>query len=369
MTGPLTGIRVLELASIGPGPHAAMMLADLGADVVRVDRPDPGMDVGVGPDWLLRGRRSLVANLKDPEERELVLELVEAADVLLEGNRPGVVERLGLGPDVCLARNPRLVFGRMTGWGQTGPRANTAGHDINYLSVTGGLHPIGRAGERPVPPLNLVADIAGGSTMLVVGVLSALIERDRTGLGQVIDAAMVDGTGVAMQLIWALRGRGLWQDQRGANLLDGGAPFYDTYRCADDRFVAVGALEEPFYQALLAGLELDPASLPFRFDPSSWPALRTQLATVFATRSRDEWAAVFDGTDACVTPVLSMSEAATDPHVAARRSLVTRDGVVQSSPAPRFSAHPDRPDPSAPPSPGADRAAVLSDWLDRSEPG
>lgn len=366
--GPLEGVRVLELGGIGPGPHGAMVLADLGADVVRVDRP-AGLEgaaeaaTGDEPDWLLRGRRSVAADLKDPVDRSFVLRLADRADVLVEGHRPGVAERLGLGPDVCLQRNPRLVYARMTGWGQTGPRAHTAGHDLNYLSLTGGLHAIGRAGERPVPPLNLVADIAGGSMMLVAGVLAALVERARTGRGQVVDVAMVDGTSVALQLIWALRGAGRWNDERASNLIDGAAPFYDTYACADGRFVAVAALEPQFYALLVEGLGLDLAALPDRADPAGWPALREVFGETFATRSRDDWAAHFDGTDACVTPVLSFAEAALDPHLAARRSVVEVGGVTQAGTAPRFSAHPDLPPPSPPPRLDGDRAAVVSDWL------
>jgi alpha-methylacyl-CoA racemase len=362
MAGPLNGLRVIELAGIGPVPHAAMVLADLGADVVRAERPGGTLDLTGGrPDHLLRGRRSVSADLKTPEGREFVIRLVRKADVLLEGFRPGVVERLGIGPADCHALNPRLVYGRMTGWGQTGPLAQRAGHDINYISLTGVLHAIGRAGEPPVPPLNLTGDFGGGSMFLVTGVLAALWQRERTGVGQVVDAAMVDGSSVLTQMIWALRGHGAWTDQRGGNLLDGGAPFYDTYTCADGRWVAVGAIEPAFYQALLTGLGLDDADLPERLDRSSWPVLRARFTAAFLGRSRDEWAAVFADTDACVTPVLSFDEVAHHPHIAARQTLVEIDGVTQPAPAPRFSRTPASL-PKPPPEPGADNAEVLDDW-------
>lgn len=338
--GPLAGIRVVEFAGIGPGPHGAMILADLGAEVVRIERPGPpGLELGHGPDWLARGRTVVVADLKDAAERARVRELVAAADVLVEGNRPGVMERLGLGPDECRGFNRRLVYARMTGWGQEGPLAARAGHDINYLSITGGLHAIGRAGERPVPPLNLVADIAGGSMFLVTGVLAALIERARTGEGQVVDVAMVDGTGIVLQMMWALRAQGAWSDRREANLLDGSCPYYDTYACADGRFIAVGCLEPSFYAEFLQGLGLDPDDLPDRDDRAQWPTLRERFAAIIATRTRDAWTAAFEQTDACVTPVLDFAEAPSHPHLAARRSLPRWGGVVQAAPAPRFSAH------------------------------
>ncbi len=363
--GPLAGIRVVELAGIGPGPHGAMILADLGADVVRVDRPaNPGaLDlVGDRPDWLLRGRRRVQADLKHPLDRDRVLELIAHADVLVEGNRPGVTERLGLGPDDCLSRNPGLVYARMTGWGQTGPRASTAGHDINYLSLTGGLHAIGRPGQPPVPPLNLVADIAGGSMMLVTGVLAALVERERTGAGQVVDAAMVDGTSVVLQMMWALRAVDAWSDERGANLLDGACPYYGTYTCADGRYLAVGCLEPAFYAQFVHGLGLDPAGLPDRDDRAQWPALREIFGAALARRTRDEWTAVFDGTDACVTPVLTFAEAAHDPHLSARGSVTTLGGVPQAGIAPRFSSHTDAPPPAAPDSPPIDLGVAVSAW-------
>ena len=338
-SGPLAGLRVVELAGIGPGPHAAMILGDLGADVVRVDRPSGGLQLGSDdvPDPTLRGRRTVAADLKDPAGRDTVLRLVEHADVLMEGYRPGVTERLGVGPDDCHARNPRLVYARMTGWGQDGPLATRAGHDINYISLTGALHAIGRPGERPVPPLNLVGDFGGGSMLLVVGILSALWETQRSGQGQVVDAAMVDGSSVLVQMVWGLLAHGGWQDERGVNMLDGHAPFYDTYTCSDGRHVAVGAIEPQFYAQLLQGLGLDAAELPQQFDREHWDATSKRFAEVFATRTRDEWADVFAGTDACVTPVLAFAEVAEHPHLTARSTIVTQDGVDQAAPAPRFS--------------------------------
>jgi alpha-methylacyl-CoA racemase len=362
MAGPLTGLRVVELGGIGPGPHAAMILADLGADVVRVERPKGGLEFGGGgPDHLIRGRRSVAADLKTAEGLDLVLRLVAKADVLVETFRPGVAERLGLGPNDCRARNPRLVYARVTGWGQDGPLAARAGHDINYISITGVLNAVGREGERPVPPLNLVGDYGGGSMFLLTGILAALWERERSGEGQVVDAAMVDGAGVLTQLIWAKRGQGVWSDSRGVNLLDGGAPFYDTYLCSDGRYVAVGALEPQFYRELLAGLEFDPAELPDQYDSAGWPLLRTRFTAAFLSRTRDEWAKVFADTDACVTPVLSFAEAPEHPHLAARASYLDLDGVVQPAPAPRFSRTVPA-SPSPPPIPGGDTAAVLADW-------
>jgi alpha-methylacyl-CoA racemase len=337
--GPLAGIRVVELAGIGPGPHAAMILGDLGADVVRIDRPAGGLRVGSSdvPDPTLRGRRRVAADLKDPAGRETVLRLVEHADVLLEGYRPGVTERLGVGPQDCHARNPRLIYGRITGWGQDGPLAGRAGHDINYISLTGALHAIGRAGDRPVPPLNLVGDFGGGSMLLVIGVLSALWEAQRSGQGQVVDAAMIDGASLLSQMVWGMLGQQSWTDTRESNLLDGHAPFYDTYTCADGRHVAVGALEPQFYAALLAGLGLADTDLPAQYDRAGWPVLRARFTEVFASRTRDEWAAVFADTDACVTPVLAFEEVAKHPPVPARAPSGAHDGVPQTAPAPRFS--------------------------------
>ncbi|MGH3897719.1 MAG: CaiB/BaiF CoA transferase family protein [Pseudonocardiaceae bacterium] len=362
MPGPLVGLRVIELAGIGPGPHAAMLLADLGADVVRVERPTGGLQLAPREsDQMLRGRRSVALDLKDHADRDTALRLVERADVLVEGLRAGVAERLGVGPADCHARNPRLVYARMTGWGQHGPLARCAGHDITYLALTGVLHAVGNAGGRPVPPLNLVGDFGGGSMFLVFGVLAALWERERSGAGQVVDAAMLDGVSVLAQMYWSLRASGLWSDERGRNLLDSGAPFYDTYGCSDGRYVAVGALEPQFYAVLLEGLGLTGQGLPAQLDQAGWPVLRERFTEVFASRSRDEWVAVFEGTDACVAPVLSFAEVPSHPHIVARGTVIELDGVLQAAPAPRFSrTSPDRPTP--PREPGADTATVLADW-------
>jgi alpha-methylacyl-CoA racemase len=363
MAGPLQGLRVVELAGIGPGPHAAMILGDLGADVVRIERPrKPGGVPSGDPDYLLRSRRSLTANLKSGEDRELVLRLIAKADVLIEGYRPGVTERLGLGPEDCAKVNDRLIYARMTGWGQTGPRSQQAGHDINYISLNGVLHAIGRAGERPVPPLNLVGDFGGGSMFLLVGILSALWERERSGKGQVIDAAMIDGSSVLAQMMWAFRASGMWSDERGVNVLDTGAPYYDTYTCADGRCVAVGAIEAPFYAELLDKLGLDPAELPDQNDVSRWPELRARLTGAFAAHDRDHWAKLFADSDACVTPVLSFGEVETEPHVTERDTFYRDGDWLFPAPAPRFSRSvPSTPTP--PGEPGADTEAVLRDWV------
>jgi alpha-methylacyl-CoA racemase len=360
--GPLAGLKVLELAGLGPGPHAAMLLADLGADVVRVDRPGGGglELVPRSQDQTLRGRRSVTADLKSDEGRELVLSLAARADVLIEGLRPGVTERLGIGPQDCQARNPGLVYARMTGWGQDGPLAQRAGHDIGYLALTGMLHTIGPA-EKPAVPLNLVGDFGGGSMFLVLGIMAALHERQGSGLGQVVDAAIVDGTPVLAQMQWAYRGAGVWNDARQSNLLDGAAPFYDTYTCSDGEHVAVGALEPQFYAQLLEGLGLADAGLPHQHDLRGWPELRARFTETFAGRTRDEWAAVFVDTDACVVPVLSMAEAVQHPHNVARGTFVEADGVVQPAPAPRFSRTPATLTTGAR-VPGEDTDAVLADW-------
>lgn len=337
--GPLAGVRVVELAGIGPGPHAAMLLADLGADVVRIDRPGRPFASEVSP--LMRGRRRLLIDVRQPEGRAVVLELIENADVLIEGYRPGVTERLGIGPEDCLARNSRLVYGRITGWGQDGPLAHQAGHDINYLAVTGVLHAIGRGGgERPVPPVNLIGDFGGGSMFLVMGILAALHDVQRGGQGQVVDAAMMDGASLIAQMLWTQLAQGTWKDQPGSNLLDGGAPFYDTYTCADGRFMAIGAIEPPFYAALLRGLGLDPADLPEQMDRERWPELRARLTAVFLTKTRDEWAAIFADADACATPVLAFGEVAAHPHVTARGTITADTGIPQAAPGPRFSGTP-----------------------------
>ncbi|WP_067662587.1 CaiB/BaiF CoA transferase family protein [Nocardia miyunensis] len=333
--GPLAGVRVVELAGIGPAPHAAMTLADLGADVVLIERRNPERTDHRPAQQ--RGRTLVEADLKNPADREQILSLLERADVLLEGFRPGVTERLGIGPEVALDRNPRLIYGRVTGWGQTGPRAQQAGHDLNYISITGLLHAVGRAGERPVPPLNLFGDFGGGSMSLVVGVLAALVERQRSDRGQVIDAAMVNGAPALGHLLWSMRASGRWSDERGANIFDGSAPFYDTYECRDGRYVAVAALEPKFFAELLRILGLDPETLGPQRDPASWPRMRRAFAEKFASRSRDDWATLFDTADACVTPVLTMAEAQDDEHMRARGVFIDVDGIVQPAPAPVFS--------------------------------
>jgi alpha-methylacyl-CoA racemase len=361
MAGPLAGLRVIELAGIGPGPHAAMILGDLGADVVRVERP-PKRVAGPAKDTMLRNRRSVTADLKTEHGRDTVLKLVAQADVLIEGFRPGVTERLGLGPQDCAKINEALIYARMTGWGQSGPRSQQAGHDINYISLNGVLHAIGRQGERPVPPLNLTGDFGGGSMFLLVGILAALWERQQSGQGQVVDAAMVDGSAMLSAMMWSFRSQGLWTDERGTNMLDTGAPYYDTYECADGRYVAVGAIEPQFYAAMLAGLGLDSADLPDQNDSSRWPQLRARLTDAFAAKDRDHWATVFAGTDACVTPVLAFGEVETEPHNTERDIFYTVDGHLQPLPAPRFSrSAPGTPTP--PPVPGADNGTVFNDWV------
>jgi len=341
-----------------------MILGDLGADVVRIDRPS-GFAAGGGGDTvkdaMSRNRRIVSADLKSDEGRELVLKLVAKADVLIEGYRPGVTERLGLGPEQCAAVNDRLVYARMTGWGQTGPRSQQAGHDINYISLNGILHSIGRVNERPVPPLNLVGDFGGGSMFLLVGILAALWERQSSGKGQVVDAAMVDGSSVLVQMMWQMRSSGMWTDVRGTNMLDGGAPYYDTYECADGRYVAVGAIEPQFYAALLAGLGLDAATQPGQNDAARWPELRAVLTETFAGRDRDHWAKVFADSDACVTPVLAFGEVQTEPHITERNTFYEVNGGLQPLPAPRFSrTAADTPRPALPVT-GIE--AVLEDWV------
>jgi len=347
---PLSGLRILEFDGLGPVTFAGMMLADLGADVLRLSRSaDAGAPVfsEVGGAVLHRGRAAVGVNLKTAKDRAGVLDLIGAADALIEGFRPGVMERLGLGPDVCAGRNPRLVYGRITGWGQTGPMANQVGHDINYIALSGALHALGEPDRPPRAPLNLLGDYGGGAMMLVTGVLAALLEAKSTGKGRVVDAAMTDGSALLMSLFQALGARGLWSEARGANLLDGGAPFYRCYGCKDGRFVAVGALEPQFYAALIAGLELEPETAP-QFDIAGWPALHARFAAVFATRDRDDWAARFEGSDACVTPVLTLAEAARHPHNKTRGTFFEQ-GVVQAAPAPRFAGTAAEPSPSPEP--------------------
>jgi alpha-methylacyl-CoA racemase len=336
--GPLASLRLVEFAGIGPAPFAAMLLADMGADIVRIDRPNFS---GADPrDITLRGRPVVAADLKDAAQREDVLRLLQGADALIEGFRPGVMERLGLGPEAVWARNPRLVYGRITGWGQEGPLAAAAGHDINYIALPGALAAIGPSAGAPVPPLNLVGDYGGGALYLAVGVLAAVIEARVSGRGQVVDAAMCDGAASMLSIFFTLKARGQWEDRRGANLLDGGAPFYRTYECADGRHIALGALEPQFYETLcrLAGLD-DPAFRD-RGDKRNWPQLAAKMEKVFRLKTRDEWCAILEGSDACFAPVLTMSEAPAHPHLAARKTFAEIDGVLQPAPAPRFSRTP-----------------------------
>lgn len=336
MAGPLQGIRIIELAGIGPGPFAGMMLADHGAEVIRVDRPGARIDAR---DPLLRGRRVIGVDLKSAEGKALVLDLVKSADALFEGFRPGVTERLGLGPAECHSVNPKLVYGRMTGWGQFGPYANAAGHDINYIALAGALHAYGRAGEKPTPPINMVGDFGGGGMMLAFGMVSALLHAKTTGQGQVIDCAMTDGAAALMAMIWGFRANGIWKDERGVNLLDTGAHMYDTYECADGKWISIGSLEPQFYALLLekTGLK-DDADFAAQMNSAQWPALKERLTTLFKTRTRDDWCADMEMTDVCFAPVLSMNEAPHHPHNAARGTFVEADGVMQPAPAPRYSA-------------------------------
>jgi alpha-methylacyl-CoA racemase len=366
MAGPLQGVRIIELAGIGPGPFAAMMLSDMGAEVIRVERAQA---VPASPperpawDVLNRGRRNLALDLKHPEAIETLLTLVEKADALIEGFRPGVMERLGVAPDVCLARNPRLVFGRMTGWGQDGPYASAAGHDINYISLAGALAHFGRHGEPPTPPLNMVGDFGGGGMLLAYGVVCALLEAQRSGQGQVVDAAMVDGSAVMMTMFWAMRSIGVFDEtRRGENLLDTGAHFYDVYRCKDGRYVSIGSIEPQFYAELLrlTGLEGDP-EFALQMDRALWPVLKGRLEQLFRTKTRDEWCTLMEGTDVCFAPVLTMSEAAEHPHNVERKTFVEVAGVPQPAPAPRFSRT--VPEVTGPPAhPGQHTREVLLDW-------
>ncbi|MFM2073505.1 MAG: alpha-methylacyl-CoA racemase [Actinomycetota bacterium] len=366
MAGPLSGYRIIELAGIGPGPFAAMMLADMGAEVIRVERaqsvrgpaPDaPHFDV------MLRGRRNIAIDLKQADGVATLLDLVERADGLIEGFRPGVMERLGLGPDVCMARNPRLVFGRMTGWGQTGPYALAAGHDINYISLAGALAHFGRAGEAPIPPLNMVGDFGGGGMFLAFGVVCALLEAQRSGEGQVVDAAMVDGSATLMSMFWAFKAAGLHdENRRGTNLLDTGAPFYDVYRCADNEYISIGSIEPQFYAELLrlTGLDTDP-EFAVQHDTALWPHLKTRLHQLFVTKTRDEWCSIMEMTDVCFAPVLTMSEAARHPHNIERGTFIEMNGVTQPAPAPRFSRTVPMVE-SPPAHAGQHTREVLADW-------
>ena len=357
MSGPLTGLRVVEMAGIGPAPLAGQLLADLGADVVLIARKSGRADAA---DINNRGKRSAALNLKTPEGIEAALRLIEGADVLIEGFRPGVMERMGLGPGECHARNRGLVFARMTGWGQDGPMAQMAGHDINYLGLTGFLHATGRADDVPTPPLNIGADYGGGTMFLLFGIMAALFERQGSGKGQVVDAAMVDGASALMGLIHAWIANGMWSEARESNLLDGGAPFYRAYECADGKFISVGPLEPQFFAELvrLAGLPED--HKPTQMDAKTWPQRRAEYARVFAQKTRDEWAEIFDGSDACVAPILTWTEAPAHPHLAARGTFTQVGGVTQAAPAPRFDRTP-APAPRAPAAPGADTETVLTE--------
>ena len=366
MSGPLAGLRVVELAAIGPLPFACMVLADLGAEVIRVDRAPAQAAGGVlgamlaNDSALDRGRRSLSVDLRRPGSAAVVLDLVATADVLVEGYRPGVAERLGLGPDICLQRNPRIVYGRMTGWGQDGPLAKAAGHDLNYIALTGALHAIGAADRPPLPPLNMVGDYGGGGMLLALGIVAALLERTTSGKGQVVDAAMVDGAAMLMAPIYALKAKGAWQDAREANLLDGGAPFYACYACADGHFISVAAIEPQFYQLLLTKLDIASADAAAQWDRTQWPSVRVKLTALFLTRTRQDWCDLLEGTDACFAPVLSMSEAPHHPHLTARGTFAQRDSLPHPAAAPRFSRSVTNP---APPAPrvGADTADILSE--------
>ena len=364
--GPLHGIRIVEFAALGPAPMGCMILADLGAEVVRIERKLPA---GAKPaselfdpkiDILNRSRRVVSLDLKKPEGLAAAKPLAASADVLIEGFRPGVMERLGLGPDDCLAANPRLVYGRMTGWGQTGPLANSAGHDINYLSLSGALHAIGEPGGKPVVPLNLVADCGGGAMLLVVGVLAAALEARSSGKGQVVDAAMTDGSALLMTMMYTLKAMGNWTQERGSNLLDGGAHFYDTYRCADGKYISIGPIEPQFYTLFLQKTGITDPDFKQQWERARWPELKTRLAAHLETRTRDEWCALLEGSDACVAPVLDMDEAPEHPHNQARGTFIEVGGVIQPAPAPRFSRSiPAQP---RPPVVGATGADVLSDW-------
>ncbi len=362
--GPLDGIKMIEIAGIGPGPFAAMMLADMGAEILRIDRaqsvtggdPDePSLDL------LARGRRSAAVDLKHPDGVDTVLTLVERADVILEGFRPGVMERLGLGPDVCLERNPRIVFGRMTGWGQEGPLAQAAGHDINYIGLAGALEPLGRRGEAPVPPLNLVGDFGGGGMFLAYGVVCALLERERSGKGQVVDAAMVDGAAALMTIFHGALQSGWWKEERGTNMLDTGAHFYDVYETKDGRYVSIGSIEPQFYRELLEKTGLDGETLPGQMDRSQWPAMKERMRSIFRQKTRDEWCELMEGSDVCFAPVLTMTEAQKHPHIGARQTFVEVAGASQPAPAPRFSRSQtaiERPPPHA----GQHTDEALADW-------
>ncbi len=358
--GPLSGVKVVEFAGIGPGPFCCMLLSDMGADVVRIDRK--GGRPTFKNDIPARGRRHVVLDLKEPNDVAVALAMIEKADVLIEGFRPGVMERLGLGPDEALRRNPKLIYGRMTGWGQSGPLAEAAGHDLNYIAITGALHAMGRKDEPPAPPLNLVGDYGGGSLYLAMGVCAALFEAQRSGKGQVIDAAITDGAASLMSVVYGLRASGIWSDERDANLLDGGAHFYDVYKTKDEKFVSIGSIEPQFYALLLekTGLKDDP-QFAGHMNKADWPALSEKLAALIATKTRDEWTALMEGTDICFAPVLSMAEAPNHPHNVARGTFVDVEGLVQPAPAPRFSRTPAAIQ-GPPGGMGAKTEEILAEW-------
>lgn len=363
MAGPLQGLKVVEMVGIGPAPLCAMMLADMGAEVLRIRRPDSDRSAPLADrkfDVMARGRRSLSVDLRNPNGAELVLELLDSADALIEGFRPGVMERLGLGPDICLARCPKLVYGRMTGWGQSGPLSSCAGHDINYIALSGALHAIGRSDQAPAIPLNYVGDFGGGGMMLAFGILCGVLEAHRSGHGQVVDAAMTDGAALLSSLMYGMHADGQWSNQRGENMLDGGAHFYNTYACADGKYIAIGAIEPQFYGLLLERCGIDEPVFSTQMDAGKWPELKRRLADLFRTRPRQEWCALLEGTDACFAPVLDWDDAPQHPHNQARGTFVTIDGVVQPAPAPRFSRTP----PATPTSGklAADARTVLLDW-------
>jgi alpha-methylacyl-CoA racemase len=362
MSGPLAGVKIVEFAGIGPAPFCGMLLADLGAEITRIDRLGTPSSSGIKPtaDVLNRGRRSISMNLKSSDAREVALQLIEPADLLIEGFRPGVMERLGLGPDVCLARNPRLIYGRMTGWGQTGSMRERVGHDINYIALSGALDLIGRKGERPMFPLNLLGDMGGGGLLLAFGLLCGLTEARTSGRGQVVDAAMLEGAATQLSGVLSLRASGLWPSERGANAIDSGSHFYEVYETSDGRYVAVGAFEPQFYSTLRATIGLEDAKWSRQMDPAAWPELKAELAEIFKTRSRDEWAELFEGLDACFSPVLSVDEAANHPHNKEREVFTIVDGVLQVSPVPRFSRTPGSIT-TPPPNPGQHSRAILED--------
>jgi alpha-methylacyl-CoA racemase len=356
--GPLSGVKVVEFAGIGPGPFCGMLLSDLGADVVRIDRK--GGRGGAPSDVTARGRRSVAMDLKSPASIEACLKLFESADIVFEGFRPGVMERLGLGPDVALKRNPKLVYGRMTGWGQTGPYAQAAGHDMNYIAITGALHAIG-TDDKPVPPLNLVGDFGGGALYLAFGLMAGVISARATGKGQVIDCAMSDGAASLMAMFYGMKGSGVWQDQRRSNLLDGGAHFYDTYRCSDGKWISIGSIEPQFYALLLEKTGINDPEFQSQMDRSKWPSLRAKLATVIASKTQAQWCELMDATDVCFAPILDLEDAPKHPHNVARQTFVEVAGVMQPAPAPRFSGTPGA-IAGPPPKVGADNETALADW-------